>query len=292
MPPRSRPRPNLGGLAIKTKQPRFETLRPERLAASIDAGSGGGGAVRLPLILDVRGSDFEGGHIAGATREAFDGFDDRRADELLREMGLVGPPAAAAAAGGAAAAADASSAAAGGGDGGGGGGGSESACVMFYCMYSQQRAPSCATRLLHRAIALGVEVVQADTKENIFTVAAAGATPAAAVAAAAAPTATATAAPAAAAPARRTLRVCVLAGGYNLWVNTFHAHASRDVYIEGYDSACWVASRDINTTVGGVPGGICLIHILEVPIAQLAEANISEDTGPQDITAVAPAKTS
>ena len=91
---------------------------------------------------------------------------------------------------------------------------------------------------------------------------------------------------------QRTLRVCVLAGGFNLWVNMHHAHPRRDAFIAAYDTSCWVASRDINTTVGGVPGGICLIHILEVPIAQLAEEHITEDTGPTDETAVAPAKTS
>lgn len=282
MPPRARPgRP--GGLLIETKQPRFETLRPENLAHALTTD----GAVR-PIILDVRGSDFDGGHIAGARREAYDTFNNQRADELLRELGFggggggdndSGGGAAAAATTAAAVAVPSTTATA------------DSPCVLFYCMYSQQRAPSCATKLLHRAAALGIEVAQADSAENIFALGVAGG---GAGGAGSAPMAAVTAAPLPqkSKPGRRTLRVCVLAGGYNLWVNMHHAHASRDVFITGHDTASWVASRDINTTVGGVPGGICLIHVLEVPIAQLAEAHITEDTGPADEVAVAPAKTS
>ena len=286
MPPRARPaRPNLGGLLIETKQPRFETMRPENLAAALATDG-----AALPIILDVRGSDFDGGHIVGAQREAFDAFDDRRADELLRELGF-GPSSGSAGDAGAASAPAArptavAVAAAG-----------NSPCVLFYCMYSQQRAPSCATKLLHRAAALGIEVAAADSAENIFALGDGGG---AAVLPQTAPAAAAGAmvakgmlAGGAAAPVKkRTLRICVLAGGFNLWVNMQHTHARRDTFIADYDAACWIASRDINTTVGGVPGGICLIHVLEVPIAQLAEENIAEDTGPTDEAAVAPAKTS
>ena len=79
------------------------------------------------------------------------------------------------------------------------------------------------------------------------------------------------------------MRVAILAGGFNLWVNMHHAHAQRDLLVSDFDPSSWVASRDLNTTVGGIAGGIALVHVLDAPISSHvmnAESASEADEGP------------
>ncbi|RLN71317.1 hypothetical protein BBJ28_00014914 [Nothophytophthora sp. Chile5] len=102
--------------------PRFERITPSELADVLRSTDT---ATRRPLIVDVRDSDFAGGHIRSAVNLPEDNFmDDDDVDALVERF-------------------------------------KDEESIVFHCMMSQIRGPSCARRFLSR-----MEVVLDDAEHK------------------------------------------------------------------------------------------------------------------------------
>lgn len=111
-----------------TKPDAFERIVPAQLAETLRSASAPAAATARPLIIDVRGDDYNAGHIASAVNHPEPGFhDDAHVDALVHKYR-----------------------------------GEET--IVFHCQLSQVRGPFCARRFLERLDAL---LPDADKKPSV-----------------------------------------------------------------------------------------------------------------------------